>query len=81
MRRWQLISAAAFLFAVVLYSTFASVSAHNGSNSRQVEGWFKNRYTHEAVSRFLAQRGLPSGRIRPTLNAAAAPAAVSDLQE
>jgi hypothetical protein len=79
MQPWRLFPAGVLLTAALI-GTFASVSAHDDSQARQVDNWNRGRYTWRAIGDSAPQRG----RLQETANARPdrrAATAVRDLLE
>jgi cytochrome c peroxidase len=81
MRRWKSFAQAGFLLGAVLVWTLATLAAHTESRPGNRSGWFQNKYTRQEMAAARARYGRQPGRLAPTLNRSAAPAAVSALQE
>ena len=81
MRRWKSFVQAGFLLAALLVWTLTTLAAHTESRPANRGGWFQNKYTRAEMAAALARYGRQPGRIAPTVNRSAAPAAVSAIQE
>jgi len=70
----------AVLCTVMLFSAYAGVSAHDNTQPRRGDGWFKNRHMRESIAALVAQQRRGPVTITPTLNAGPS-AALTATQE